>query len=614
MAKALTLTIKRESNGKTYEIPIMACSIAKSVWSGSNYGQATNVDKTSFRQIDDMSPIYQLLELPVYQTNTTTEYWVINNVRVEVKIKPAGSSFPSLMIATVNEGNNSWIIYSPYDEETKINGNLLYNSYSNNSPAYDYVSSKFVDVLGMQAFTLYSTYSNNKKIDYILARYYPDFFKHGTILKEEDDLVLDTLYQVVPIGSMIPKNDAPLARIFGEDWSSSFGSFMKWLQNRPGYDPIPVPKYPDDDDDPEKDDDDPTDPTPGDGDKDSDPIPQPPKPTTDVTGTGFVTLYNPSSINIRDLAYFMWTTDFSNLLKKIFGNPIDALIGLKLLYAPVTAGASQTIWLGNVETTVSAPKITDQFTDFDCGTVTLNGYFGSFLDYPPYTKVTIFLPFIGYKELNVDEVMNAQLHLTYRIDAYTGACIAFLNVSKTIGGTTLNSILYEFDGNAAMDIPFSSSDMSRYVAAILNTAASTALALASGGASAGLSAADSALGNLDTGKNNSKLGQSNLKAVGALANGALDILSAKPHITRGGSLAGANASMALKQPYLIIERPMQQMPSDYSKFIGIPLNMSKPLSQCTGYTVVSQIFMASATATDEELQIIDSLLKQGVII
>lgn len=426
MAEALTLTIKRESNGKTYKIPIMACSIAKSVWSGSNFTQALNVDKTSFRQIDDMSPIYQLLELPVYQSNNTTEYWVINGVRVEVKIKPAGSSFPTLMIATVNEGNNSWIIYSPYDEETKINGNLLYNSYSNNSPAYDYISGKFVDVLGMQAFTLYSTYSNNNKIDLILPKYYPDFFKHGTVLKTDDTLVLDTLYQVTPIGSGFPKNDAPLARIFGEDWSSSFGSFMKWLKNRPNYDPIPIPEYPDPSPDPEPDPE-PDPPVPGDGDTESDPIPDPPPlPTWDVTNTGFVVVYNPSVTEIRELAYFMWSGDFTDLIKKMFAEPFAALISLKMLFSPVVTGAKQKVWLGNVETTVSMSKVTQQFVDVDMGTINVTEFFGSFADYAPYTKIHIFLPFIGYKDLNVDEVMNAQIHLRYRIDVYSGISIAQL--------------------------------------------------------------------------------------------------------------------------------------------------------------------------------------------
>lgn len=364
------------------------------------------------------------------------------------------------------------------------------------------------------------------------------------------------------------------------------------------------PKYPDNPDDPENPDDDPTDPSPGIGDGTSDPIPVPPKPTTDVTGTGFVTLYNPSAIEIRQLAYFMWSGDFADLLKKIFRAPFDCLIGLKLLYAPLSTGASQTIWLGNVETTVSAPKITDQFIDFDCGELTIAEYFGSFLDYTPYTKISIFLPFIGYKQLNVDEVMNATIHLTYRIDVYSGACIAFLKITKGILSTNLNSVLYSFDGNCAMDIPFTAGDMSRYVAAILGTAASTAGAVISNPmpSEAPLNTETDATKN------------PNEKHLSDLGNTSANLVAAKPQIQRGGSLAGANSSMGIKQPYIIIERPLQQMPYNYPNYIGIPLNMTKTLSQVTGFTVISDIFMASSQATDEEIKMITNKLKQGVVL
>lgn len=379
--------------------------------------------------------------------------------------------------------------------------------------------------------------------------------------------------------------------------------FKQWFDNTDPND-WSDPKYPDDDDDPEKPDDDPTDPTPSEGDTSSDPIPIPPKPTTDVTNTGFVTLYNPTTLEIGQLAYFMWSGDFADILKKIFRAPFDCIIGLKLLYAPVITQSAQTIWLGNVETTVSASKIKEQFVDFDCGTININEYFKSFLDYTPFTKITIFLPFIGYKQLNVDEVMNSSLHLVYRIDVYSGSCIAFLRITKNIKSTNLNSVLYSFDGNCAMDIPFTSGDMSRYVAAILGTAASTAGAVIS----------NPVLSEMPLNSNNDATKNPNEKHLSDLQNGTSNLMASKPQIQRGGSLTGANSSMGMKRPYIIIERPLQQMPGDYANFIGIPLNMTKTLSQVTGFTVVSQIFMASTQATDKEIKMITKLLMQGVIL
>lgn len=362
------------------------------------------------------------------------------------------------------------------------------------------------------------------------------------------------------------------------------------------------PQYPDTPDN----DNEPSPPITGDGDTTSDAIPDPPQmPIWDINNTGFVTVYNPTVQQIRELAYFMWSGDFTDLIKKMFTSPFEAIISLKMLFVDVPTGTSQTVWLGNVETTVSMPKLSKQFIDIDLGAITVNEFFGSFADYAPFTKIQIFLPFIGYKDLNVDEVMNANLHLRYRVDVYSGACIAFLTVTKEIKSTSLNSILYQFDGNCAMELPFTQNDNSRYVAAILNSAASSALSLA---ATSGFTTPTAA-----TGFSKGQSAQFELGSLAPVANGMLDVLSTKPNVQRAGSLAGAVAAMGVKQPYIIIHRPIAQMPTNYQHYLGIPLNLTRQLSTVSGYTIVSQVFMTSTTATEVEIVMITELLKNGVI-
>lgn len=596
----MAFTIPITVNGKTYNYPVVLvdCDYEYDEKLKAYYNKNLSIGT----MYTDVCPLLEFLELDLepdhlpYSVNIT-----INNQTFSATVKKYGSS-PSQI-----ELNAQGTTLAFAKNETMQDNNIWTTgviNFSGSSIVYNYRSGHYSLVGGPTYFFP----SANKSPRAIGTKYYytGKYYKTGLNVKSEKDIIAEE-YITSPV---------TIDTVYGADYYTaqiyqmSGTGITKYLEN-PNY-PKPIPpKYPDNPDDPEDPDNDPTDPTPGQQDPSSDDIPVPPKPTTDVTGTGFVTLYNPSAVDIRNLAYFMWSGEFVDLIKKMFSAPFDALIGLKLLYAPVTTGASQNIWLGNVETDVSSPKITDQFTDFDCGSITISGYYGSFLDYAPYTKVTIFLPFIGYKELNVDEVMDATLHLIYRIDAYSGACIAFLEVTKTIGSTNLKSVVYQFDGNAAMDIPFTSNDMSRYVAAVLNTAASTALSLASGGGSAGLAGASKSAG--DYTKEVAPT-QPNMKAISNLANGALDVLTTKPKLSRGGSLAGANASMGVKRPYIIIERPMQQMPADYAYFIGIPLNMTKTLSQVTGFTIVSQIFMASTTATEEEINMIEQLLQTGVIL
>lgn len=557
------------------------------------YNKGVWVDNPKFKQYEsDIIPIFSFLEL---ERKEYTQAGKINGKSCNFEVRKINNN-PDLYALFISQGSNYILQYAAEPITGDWSGS--WGQYLGLALGYNFSTKNYVITRGGTYFK--HTVNNQSRF----GREFGNDFKTNYPIppKDYDQMVLNSLYQSCYYYSGQGFGVYTDVAVFQAD--GNINTFMS--------DTV-IPKYPNSDDDPENDDDDPTDPTPSPGDDSSDDIPIPPKPTVDVTGTGFVTLYNPSAIDIRNLAYFMWSGEFLDVIKKMFSAPFDCLIGLKLLYAPLTTGASQTIWLGNVESTVSAPKITDQFTDFDCGSIQLAGYFNSFLDYSPYTKVTIFLPFIGYKELNVDEVMNATLHLTYRVDAYSGACVAFLHVSKNIGNTALNSILYEFDGNAAMDIPFTSGDMTRYVQAILGTAASTAGAVISMGAGAKLSTSSVPQTSTDPWTKN-PMEKKTVTGLADLGNGSAELEAGKPHIQRGGSLAGANASMAIKQPYIIIERPMQQMPSDYASFIGIPLNMSKPLSSFSGFTVVSQVFMASSSATDDELNMIDSLLRQGVII
>lgn len=601
MAKALTLSIKRP-NGKTYEIPITPCQV---------YLQFDNsASKFTDKNIiiyEDLAMVWTLLELPIEYESGYGETWVINNVSIPVNFTfDTYASIKRYYVRIYKNLKYDLRIYAPLDSSQSYASTYLTEMRSRNSYfCYDYKSSRYFQILGAQAIEILNV-SSEGYINLFKPQYYPEFFKHGYKLSTENNPSIGLAY-ANPTGMSTPKQDISMAEcehpiyINGTN-PNQLDNFIRWLNSQPNVDKIPEPpKYPDNPDDPENPDDNPTDPIPGESDPSSDPVPIPPKPTIDVTGTGFVTLYNPSTIDIRNLAYFMWSGEFIDVIKKMFSAPFDCLIGLKLIYCPLTTGNNQTIWLGNVESNVSAPKITEQFIDFDCGTITLNGYYGSFLDYPPYTKISIFLPFIGYKQLNVDEVMNSTIHLVYRVDVYTGACIAFLQITKTILSTQLNSVLYQFDGNCAMDIPFTSNDMSRYIGAILNTAASTAMTLSTP----------------NTGANEKQQNNINAKlshnATSGIVNGALDVIQTKPTIARGGSLAGANASMGIKQPYIIIERPLQQMPNDYQNYIGIPLNMTKQLSQIQGFTILSKIFMASQTATENEIQMIENLLYEGVV-
>ena len=100
---------------------------------------------------------------------------------------------------------------------------------------------------------------------------------------------------------------------------------------------------------------------------------------------------------------------------------------------------------------VTSPYTSTYNQDIDCGRIQINETFKSIMDYTPFSRLTIFLPFIGFQELDVFMVMNKELHVVYTVDVLSGRCLAKLFV--VIGES--ESCIAEYAGNIASDEVFS---------------------------------------------------------------------------------------------------------------------------------------------------------------
>ena len=77
---------------------------------------------------------------------------------------------------------------------------------------------------------------------------------------------------------------------------------------------------------------------------------------------------------------------------------------------------------------VTAPYTKSYTLNIDCGSIQIDETFKSVMDYAPFSRLTIFLPFIGFQELDVSMVMNNVLHVIYTVDVLSGRCLAKLFV------------------------------------------------------------------------------------------------------------------------------------------------------------------------------------------
>ena len=318
----------------------------------------------------------------------------------------------------------------------------------------------------------------------------------------------------------------------------------------------------------------------GDFDGTGDNISIPGLPTLSSTDAGFITLFNPTISQLVELSSYMWSNPLFDISawKKIFADPMQAILGLSIVPVAVPNGSVKNVTVGNISTGISMTTAASQYVEVDCGTLNVNEFWGADLDYDPYTKAEIYLPYIGTHPIATDDIMNKPVHVVYHVDILSGACCAFVQC----GG----SVLYTFIGQCASSIPITGDNWTNVINGAINIAGSIGSMVATGGASAPM-------------------------AIGQVASTAVNQM--KPSVEKSGAMGGTGGMMGVQTPYLILTRPRQALPKQQNRFTGYPSFITEKLAELSGYTEVDSIHLENVPATKPELSEIESLLKSGVI-
>lgn len=326
----------------------------------------------------------------------------------------------------------------------------------------------------------------------------------------------------------------------------------------------------------------------GDQDYDSDEQDFPDDPDISVVDSGFVTLYNPTLSQVQSMAAYLWSNLFDlDTLKKLFDDPMDIIIGLNIIPANVPDGGTRVVTVGNIQLSGVSMNVADsQWVNVDCGIVHCPTTENYYLDYAPYTKVQIWLPYIGMRDLACDDVMGKDIQLRYKIDIFTGACHAYIRVN--------GNILYSFTGECGMSIPFSGKNYNEVIGNLIRGVASATAAIMTSGASAVPEAALTA----------GAIEQTTTSA-------ANTVINSKPNIQRSGNASSTAGLMGVQYPYLIITRPIPCFPVDQPSYMGIPSFKVKNITSGAGFERFQNIILKTSATEAEQKEII-SLLESGV--
>ena len=297
-------------------------------------------------------------------------------------------------------------------------------------------------------------------------------------------------------------------------------------------------------------------------------------------------VYHPTQAQVNSFGAWLWTDNIITQIQQLLQNPMEGIITLHKVFAPPVDSGQGTIVVGRLDSKVSSATVNQQYVTVDCGEIDCAEQFGNVFDYPPFTRISIYLPFIGIAPLSVDDIMRSKIHVTYGVDVFTGVCLAMIEVSRD--GNTVN--MYQYAGVASVEYPLTGTVHNGLITGIMGIVGGFAT-IATAGAAAPVAAAG---------------------GVAAAAGGAL--ATGRQSQSRSGNFSGNAGAMGIKIPYLIIERPQTKVADTFPQLAGYPTNKSLVLRECSGHVVVKHVHVEGVNATQGELIEIENLLQSGVLV
>lgn len=326
-------------------------------------------------------------------------------------------------------------------------------------------------------------------------------------------------------------------------------------------------------------------------------------PSTSVLGTNMVHAYKVNDTILNQFAdamypdYVFSNTSIEDALAGIynaifFSKYVDFMLDLVILPIEVPAPNLVHIKVGGkyVKTAndafIDAPMVQQQYVEVDLGTLAIEEYWANFLDFAG-TRVKLFLPYVGFVDLQPEYVIGGEIGVKYRFNVLDGSFMAY--VRSTSGHSELEeSLIAQYSGVAAVHIPLQAADYSQKVSGLIS---------AIGGVAAGV-AGSGVMGAI---------------AAHGVANAANTLIQ-KPGSSHANGYNASSSFLSHRTPYLIIERQTSQFSEKYPEEVGLPLNVAMRLGDCEGLTIASTAHLDTIPATREEKNLISQYLKEGIII
>lgn len=326
------------------------------------------------------------------------------------------------------------------------------------------------------------------------------------------------------------------------------------------------------------------------------------------SGPGFIHVYNPTPAEFVAFGTWLWVTYADATIDKILNNPFDGVIGAHELYATPNHDGSDNIRSAFLTCPTTAALVTNRYSEIDCGTVIVPEFYGNYLDYSPYSQAYIYLPFIGINEVSIDDIVGHAVNIRYRVDSYSGSCIAMIFVAKG----SYQNLCYQFAGSCSVEVPMAGGSQAAIKAGMMQAEAYARAAMIQAGANVVGGIGSALMGNVG-GVLSSLSGIASNYAQAQAGVEAARVAN-KSSVQHSGQFGASHGAMGDKIPFIIIRNPIQVKVVNYNEDYGFPAHKRVIVGGCRGYLRVREVNVISPHATDEEKMAIEMALKGGVYV
>ena len=339
-----------------------------------------------------------------------------------------------------------------------------------------------------------------------------------------------------------------------------------------------------------------------------------PVPTASAAALGFINMYNPSAGGLSDLGAEIFPdfefdfvvdptgndlidailngvgafVDCINQIPKMFttfmnSRLIDYVQDCHIVPVAPTVGSSAHIKLGYRELDTTAPVITNEYVVADLGSVSLSEFYQSFIDYLPFTRAKLYLPFVGFVPLEPEYWQNGKISVKYKFNVYDGSFSAHVIATPDHSKISqmASTVVGQYTGTAIIHLPLTGLNYSSMVAGLIGGAGAMVSSIASGN-------------------------------VAAAATAALNTATSSPQVMTSNAYTASAAFLGQRKPFIVIERSVSHFPQLYQHDVGLPSKITTNLGAASGFTTVGEVDLSGMGASSEEKAAIRSLLASGV--